>query len=58
MRRRSSQSGADTLYKLGQAYEQTSDHTRAIRCYEQITGYHDHPLAAEAYAGLDRLRRE
>jgi tetratricopeptide (TPR) repeat protein len=56
--RRSSQSGADTLYKLGQAYERTSDQARAIRCYEQVTGYHDHPLAAEAYAGLDRLRQE
>jgi predicted Zn-dependent protease len=54
--RRSSQSGADTLYKLGQAYEQTSDHARAIRCYEQVTGYQGHPLAADAYAGLDRLR--
>jgi hypothetical protein len=56
--RRSSQSGADTIYKLGQAYEETSDHARAIRCYEQVTGYQGHPLAADAYAGLDRLRQE
>jgi hypothetical protein len=56
--RRSSQSGADTLYKLGQAYEQTSDITRAVRCYEQVTGYQGHPRAADAYAGLDRLRQE
>jgi tetratricopeptide (TPR) repeat protein len=56
--RPSTQSGADTLYKLGQAYEETGDHARAVRCYEQVTGYQGHPLAADAYAGLDRLRQE
>lgn len=55
--RQSSQSGADTLYRLGQAYELTSDQARAIRCYEQVTGYQGHPLAADAYAGLDRLQQ-
>jgi len=52
--RKSPRSGADTLYKLGQAYEQLGDRARAARCYQHVTVY-DHPLAWEAEAALRRL---
>jgi tetratricopeptide (TPR) repeat protein len=53
--RRSSRSGADTLFKLGQAYEQLGDRTRAVKCYKQVTGYDGHPLSPDAYDALARL---
>jgi tetratricopeptide (TPR) repeat protein len=52
--RRSAKSGADTLYKMGQCYEQLGDTVRAMKCYQAVTVY-DHPLASEAYAALARL---
>src|SRR5438132_1892464 len=54
--RKSSKSGADTLYKLGQAYEQTGDRVRAKKCYEHVTSYDSHPLAPDAREALDRLQ--
>src|SRR5262249_22700515 len=45
--RKSSKSGADTLYKLGEAYEQQGDTARAAKCYEQVTAYEQHPLAPD-----------
>jgi tetratricopeptide (TPR) repeat protein len=53
--RKSSKSGADTLYKLGQAYEQIGDMARAVKCYKQVTGYDGHPLAPDAREALYRL---
>ncbi len=53
--RKSSKSGAKTLYKLGQAYEQIGDSARAIRCYKQVTAYEGNPLAPDAYDALHRL---
>ena len=53
--RKSSKSGADTLYKLGQAYEQLGDPARAIKFYKQVTGYDGHPLAPDAREALYRL---
>jgi tetratricopeptide (TPR) repeat protein len=53
--RKSSKSGAKTLYKLGQAYEQLGDAPRAIRCYKQVTAYKGNPLTPEAYDALHRL---
>jgi tetratricopeptide (TPR) repeat protein len=53
--RKSSKSGADTLYKLGQAYEQIGDPARAVKCYKQVTGYDGHPLAPDAREALYRL---
>jgi tetratricopeptide (TPR) repeat protein len=53
--RKSSKSGAKTLYKLGQAYEQLGDSAKAIRCYKQVTAYNDNPLAPDAYDALHRL---
>jgi tetratricopeptide (TPR) repeat protein len=54
--RKSSKSGADTLYKLGQAYEQTGDLVRAKKCYEHVTSYDRHPLAPDARDALYRLQ--
>jgi tetratricopeptide (TPR) repeat protein len=54
--RKSSKSGADTLYKLGQAYEQVGDRARAKKCYENVTAYDGHPLAMDAQDALYRLQ--
>jgi tetratricopeptide (TPR) repeat protein len=54
--KKSPKSGADTLYKLGVAYEQVGDVSRAKRCYEQVTAYEQHPLAPDARAALYRLQ--
>ncbi len=52
--RKYSKSGADTLYKMGQAYEQLGDRVKAAKCYQNVTIY-DHPLASDAYQALQRL---
>jgi tetratricopeptide (TPR) repeat protein len=54
--RKSSKSGADTLFKLGQAYEQLGDRKRAAKCYEHVTAYDRHPLAPDARDALHRLQ--
>jgi tetratricopeptide (TPR) repeat protein len=54
--RKSSKSGADTLFKLAQAYEQTGDVARAKKCYEHVTSYGSHPLAPDARDALYRLQ--
>jgi tetratricopeptide (TPR) repeat protein len=54
--RQSPKSGADTSYKLGQAYEQLGDHKKAAKCYKQVTTFDSHPLAPEARDALSRLQ--
>jgi tetratricopeptide (TPR) repeat protein len=54
--RKSSKSGADTAYKLGQAYEAAGDRARAIKCYELVISFEGHPLAPDAREGLYRLQ--
>jgi tetratricopeptide (TPR) repeat protein len=54
--RHSSKSGAETLYKLGQAYEQLGDRTRAVKFYKHVVSYDSHPLAPDAYDALHRLQ--
>jgi tetratricopeptide (TPR) repeat protein len=54
--RHSSKSGADTLYKLGQAYEQLGDRPRAVKFYKHVAAYEGHPLAHEANDALYRLQ--
>jgi tetratricopeptide (TPR) repeat protein len=54
--RNSSKSGADTLYRLGQAYEQLGDHRKAVKYYEHVTAYESHPLAPDARDALYRLQ--
>ena len=53
--RKCSRAGADTMYKLGRAYESLGDKPRARRCYEEVTTFPDHPLYYDARSGLDRL---
>jgi tetratricopeptide (TPR) repeat protein len=52
--RKCSKSGADTLFKIGQAYEALGDPARAKKWYQNVTVY-DHPLASDAYAAISRL---
>ncbi|HZT80142.1 MAG TPA: tetratricopeptide repeat protein, partial [Gemmataceae bacterium] len=56
--RKSAKSGADTLFKLGQAYEQLGDLPRAAKCYEQVTAYEGHPLAPDAREALYRMQTQ
>jgi tetratricopeptide (TPR) repeat protein len=55
--RKSSKSGADTLYKLGQAYEMLGDLPHAAKAYEQVTAYEGHPLVYEARSALSRVKQ-
>jgi tetratricopeptide (TPR) repeat protein len=54
--RKSSKSGADTSFKLGQAYEQLGDYPRATKCYQQVMAFDGHPLARDAREALGRLK--
>jgi predicted Zn-dependent protease len=54
--RKSSKSGADTMYKLGRAYESLGDRVRAVKCYKHVASYESHPLAPEAHDALQRLQ--
>jgi tetratricopeptide (TPR) repeat protein len=54
--RKSPKSGADTLYRLGAAYEALGDPARAAKFYEQVTAYDGHPLAPDARDALYRLQ--
>jgi hypothetical protein len=53
--RHSPQSGADTLYKMGQAYEQLGDPVRAAKLYKHVMAFEDHPLAPDARDASERL---
>lgn len=55
--RKSDHAAAETLFKLGRAYEALGDHARAARHYEAVTGYEQHPLYYEARDALDRVKR-
>lgn len=54
--RASAKSGADTLFKLGEAYEQLGESARAARFYEQVTAYDGHPRQSEARDAMRRLQ--
>jgi tetratricopeptide (TPR) repeat protein len=56
--RKSAKSGARTLYKLAQAYEQLGDRARAVKAYKQVTAYEGNPLAPEAHDALYRLQAQ
>jgi tetratricopeptide (TPR) repeat protein len=56
--RKSAKSGARTLYKLGQAYEQLGDRARAVKAYKQVTAYEGNPLVSEAHDALYRLQAQ
>ena len=55
--RKSSKSGADTMYKLGRAYENLGDRVRAVKCYKQVVAYESHPLAPDATMRCNGCRR-
>ena len=48
-------SGADTLYKLGKAYEAQNDKANAIKFYTAVTAYEEHPRYWDAKDALNRL---
>jgi tetratricopeptide (TPR) repeat protein len=54
--RKSNKSGADTMYKLGRAYENLGDRGRAVKCYKQVVAFDRHPLAPDAHDALQRLQ--
>ncbi|HYV34370.1 MAG TPA: tetratricopeptide repeat protein, partial [Gemmataceae bacterium] len=54
--RKHGKSGADTIYKMGVAYENLADFVKARKCYETVAAYEDHPLAHEANSALHRLQ--
>jgi tetratricopeptide (TPR) repeat protein len=53
--RKSPQSGADTLYKMGQACEKLGDPVRAVKLYKHVVAFEDHPRAPDAHDALARL---
>jgi tetratricopeptide (TPR) repeat protein len=53
--RQSPKSGADTMFKLGQAYEALGDRARAVSSYKHVIAYDSHPLAPEAREALAKL---
>jgi tetratricopeptide (TPR) repeat protein len=53
--RKSPRSGADTLFKMGQAYERLGDAAQARKCYQNVSVYDGHPLVADARDALERL---
>jgi tetratricopeptide (TPR) repeat protein len=54
--RKSPKCGADTMYKLGRAYENIGDPGRAVKCYKQVVAFESHPLAPDAHDALQRLQ--
>jgi tetratricopeptide (TPR) repeat protein len=54
--RKSAKSGARTLYKLGQAYEQLGDRVHAVKAYKMVTAYDGNPLVYDARSALSRLQ--
>jgi hypothetical protein len=53
--RSSAKSGADTVYRMAQAYEQMGDRLRASKLYENVAAYEGNPLADDARQAIDRL---
>jgi tetratricopeptide (TPR) repeat protein len=54
--RQHGKSGADTVYKMGVAYENLGDFARARKCYQTVAAYDTHPLVPEAKSALYRLQ--
>ncbi|HLW66760.1 MAG TPA: tetratricopeptide repeat protein [Gemmataceae bacterium] len=56
--RNSSKSGADTSYKLGQAFENLGDPAKAVQFYEHVTSFPEHPRYYEAQEALRRVKSD
>jgi tetratricopeptide (TPR) repeat protein len=50
-----SKSGADTLFNIAKCYEAAGDHPRAIKFYEAVTAYEQHPKYWDAKEAISRL---
>jgi tetratricopeptide (TPR) repeat protein len=55
--RQHGKSGADTIYKMGVAFENLGDFARAKKCYETVIAYENHPLAPDARSAIYRLQQ-
>ena len=51
-----SRSGADTYFQLGRCYEATNDVDNAIKFYEAVTAYDQHPRYWDATEAVRRLK--
>jgi tetratricopeptide (TPR) repeat protein len=51
-----SKSGADTLFHIGRCYEALNQKPNAIKFYEAVTGYEEHPKYWEAKEAISRLK--
>ncbi|HET6572857.1 MAG TPA: tetratricopeptide repeat protein [Fimbriiglobus sp.] len=51
-------SGADTLYDLGRAYEAKGDRPAAVKSYELVTAYQNHPRYWDATEAVRRLKED
>lgn len=49
-------SGADTIYRLGEAHEKKGDTAAAIKAYELVTAYQNHPRYWDATEAVRRLK--
>jgi tetratricopeptide (TPR) repeat protein len=54
--RNSPKSGARTMMKLGEAYEQLGDRAKAVRCYQLVTAFDGNPLVYDARSAINRLQ--
>lgn len=52
----SPKSGADTVYDLGRSYEANNQKAQALKCFEAVTGYSEHPLRWDAEEAVRRLK--
>ena len=48
--------GAETLYRLAEAHEACGSVPAAIKCYEAVQAYKDHPRSYDAMAAVRRLK--
>jgi tetratricopeptide (TPR) repeat protein len=51
-------SGADTLYQLARAYESLGDTANAVKFYNAVTAYEEHPRYWDAKEALRRFGKE
>lgn len=51
-------SGAETLYQLALAHEASGNAAAALKCFEAVTGYKEHPRYWDANEAVRRLKGE
>ena len=55
--RKSSKSGANTLFKLGQAHEGLGQYRQARKHFREVEGFEGNPLVWQAREALERIRQ-